>query len=92
MLIIEGKIKEASTVDLPFLKPNCFSEILVLLSYHRDILLFSTLVKSLLKLLNKVIPLELMASYLLPFLCIGIINPRVQASVKTPLSSISKNN
>ena len=51
-------------------------------------LLFNTLVKSLPRVLNNVIPLKLFTSSSLSFLCIGTTYPSLQTSEKWPRSSI----
>ena len=74
----------ASTVEHPFLNPNCASEIQVLLLQKVTTLLFNTVVNNLEKQLNNAIPRWLFTSFLSPFLCSGITIRSLQESGKTP--------
>ena len=79
--------KTASTVEKPFLKPNCASDILLYFSHQLLILLLSTAVKTLDTKLTKVIPRKLLTSFSSPFLNNGIIISSVHQSGKYPLSN-----
>jgi len=79
----------ASTVEQPFLNPNCTSEIQVLLLQKVSTLLFNTVVNNLEKKHSIMLFLDnYLRHFLSPFLCSGITIPSLQESGKTPKSKM----